>query len=158
MLPTTPQLSFSNYSDPTTNGSSLSSVGVGANLQLGTPVTADSTGGSTMPSATVASPTTPAVGGTGQNNGFFGENFWSKDGGAGMILGGVQVLGNLWNSYQSHKLAKEQMGFAREQWDTNLANQTQTYNTALEDRIRGRYAQGTRTEAQLQGEIDKHSL
>lgn len=139
----------------TTNGAQLSGQQVGA---LGTvnaaPVTG-ATGATGMTDVTVASPTTPNVG-TAQTGGQ--GNFWSQNGGAGLILGGVQVLGNLWNSYQAHKMAKEQMAFAREQWDTNLANQTQTYNTALEDRIRGRYAQGTRTEAELQSQIDEHSL
>lgn len=140
----------------TTSGNQLGSTQIGAlnaTSGVGPISTASGTG---VPNVTVDSPTTPNVAGTGQTGG--AGNFWSKDGGAGMILGGVQVLGNLWNSYQAHKMAKEQMSFAREQWNTNLANQTQTYNTALEDRIRGRYAQGTKTEAELQGEIDKHKL
>lgn len=150
------QLSFGNYTDPMTNGSSLSTTGIAANnYQNNAPIV--STGVTSLPNTTVTSPTTTNVAGYPvQQNGT--GDFWSQDGGAGLLLGGVQVLGNLWNSYQAQKLAKQQLSFAREQWDTNLANQTQTYNTALEDRIRGRYATGTRTEDQLQGEIDKHSL
>ena len=154
---TTPQLQFpSSLGSATTNGSQLGSWATGVtqtNLDMGT---STANVGTSPVDVSVASPTTPNVSGAAQTGA--GGNFWSKDGGAGMILGGVQVLGNLWSSFQAHKMAKEQMAFAREQWDTNLANQTQTYNTALEDRIRGRYAQGTKTEGELQSQIDKHSL
>jgi len=75
-----------------------------------------------------------------------------------MILGGVQVLGNLWNSYQANKMAKEQMKFAREQWDTNLANQTQTYNTALEDRIRSRHNTEGRDSSETESYLSEHRL
>jgi len=153
-------LSFNNYGSATTNGTDLGAVGMG--LSMGTPTTAPmSTGGNNMvPDVSVASPTGVGTGG-GAGNGAGsqqGSGFWSKDGGAGMILGGVQVLGNLWSSFQAHKMAKQQMAFAREQWNTNLSNQTQTYNTALEDRVRGRYATGTRTEGQLTSEIDRNKL
>lgn len=149
-------LSFGNYTSATTNGSQLGTMGIAANnLQMGTLASAP-IGANTLPSATVTPIQTPVSGVDIQTNG--NGNFWSKDGGAGLVLGGVQVLGNLWNSYQAHKIAKEQMAFAREQWDTNLANQTQTYNTALEDRIRGRYAVGERTDAQVQEEVDRHAL
>lgn len=145
---------FNNYNSATTNGSQLSNTQMGMNqIQVG--ASTGNVGTMGVPDVTVASPTIPQMGYTGAQQ---GSGFWSKDGGAGMVLGGVQVLGNLWSSYQAHKMAKEQMAFAREQWDTNLANQTQTYNTALEDRIRGRYAEGVRSESEVQGEIDRHSL
>ena len=150
-------LSFGNYTSATTNGSQLGTMGVAANnLQMGTLASAP-TGANALPNATVAAPTQTPVSGAGAQTGGAG-NFWSKDGGAGLVLGGIQVLGNLWNSYQSHKMAKEQMAFAREQWDTNLANQTQTYNTALADRIKGRYAVGERTDAEVQAEVDRNKL
>lgn len=154
---TTPQFSFGNYTDATTNGSQLGTIGIGANnLQIGQLASAPA-GSNGLPSAIVASPTTPGAT-------FGAGTFWKNGDGylntnnIGLVLGGVQMLGNLWNSYQAHKIAKEQMSFAREQWDTNLANQTQTYNTALEDRIRGRYAVGERTEAQVQEEVGRHAL
>ncbi|UAT28907.1 hypothetical protein PP753_gp51 [Dinoroseobacter phage vB_DshP-R7L] len=151
-----PQLQFpSSVGSATTNGNQLGSWATGVTQQVTAPAT-PSVGSTAMPNVQVDTPVTPNATGTGAQTG--GGNFWSKDGGAGMILGGVQVLGNLWSSFQAHKMAKEQMSFAREQWDTNLANQTKTYNTALEDRIRGRYAAGDRTDEQVQGEIDRHSL
>jgi len=143
---------FQNYGSTTTNGSQLGSFQFGLGEVVSPAVT--STGGNSIANLGTTDTSTVL---DGNQTGAQG-NFWSKDGGAGLVLGGVQVLGNLWNSYQSHKMAKEQMSFARDQWNTNLTNQTQTYNTALEDRIRGRYAQGTKSEGELSGEIDKHSL
>ena len=55
-------------------------------------------------------------------------------------------------------MAKEQMAFAREQWNTNLANQTQTYNTALEDRIRARHNTEGRSSGETNAYLDKHKL
>lgn len=155
----TPNLNFGNYGSVTTNGSELGSYGFGANTQLDLGTSTAAASSSSMPSVSVAAPTTPQVGGA--VNGAMGQQgsgFWSKDGGAGLILGGVQVLGNLWNSFQAHKMAKEQMAFAREQWNTNLANQTQTYNTALEDRIRARHNTEGRSSGETNAYLDKHKL
>lgn len=74
-----------------------------------------------------------------------------------LALGGIQTLGALWNSYQQNRLAKESLGLQREAFETNLANQTQTYNTSLEDRIRARYATEGRS-GQADGYIAEHSL
>lgn len=87
-----------------------------------------------------------------------GGMFGGGGGGLNAVLGIVSTLGGLWSAFQQHKIAKEQLALARETWETNLANQTQTYNTALEDRIRSRY----HTQGQSQGEADsylkEHSL
>jgi hypothetical protein len=148
-------MQFNNYNNATTNGAQLNTTQMGMNQVATGGAPMGQVGGAGISDVTVQSPQVPQVGGM---QGQQGSGFFSPQGGAGLILGGIQVLGNLWSSFQAHKMAKEQMAFAREQWDTNLANQTQTYNTALEDRIRGRYATGTRSEEQLQGEIDQHSL
>lgn len=92
------------------------------------------------------------------NTGIGGNNFWSKDGGANIALGGVAVLGNLWNSYQQQKIAKDQLKFAQKQWNTNLSNQKQTYNTALEDRIRSRHTYSGKDENQTQEYLTKNRL
>lgn len=147
---------FNNYGSVDTNGSQLGTTGIG--LSMSQPSNMPTGPASTAMDVTVDSPTSNLSGKSNAAGAQQGSGFWSKDGGAGLVLGGVQVLGNLWSSFQAHKMAKKQMAFAREQWDTNLENQTQTYNTALEDRIRGRYASGTRSEEQLSSEIDKHSL
>ena len=145
------------FTNATTNGNQLSTTQMGMNQMTTGMPPMGSVGGAGMADVTVQAPQIPQMqGGMGMGQG--GPGFMSPQGGMGMVMGGIQVLGNLWSSFQAHKMAKEQMKFAREQWDTNLENQTQTYNTSLEDRIRGRYATGTRTEEQLQGEIDEHSL
>ncbi|ANJ20800.1 virion protein [Roseobacter phage RD-1410W1-01] len=92
---------------------------------------------------------------TGTTGGFSGRGF---AGNVGMILGGVQALGNLWNSYQQNKLAKQQFAFQKEAFQTNLANQTQTYNTALEDRIRARYHTEGRSSGEADQYLEEHSL
>lgn len=150
-------LSFGNYNSATTNGSQLGTMGFAANnLSMGTNVPqaqgVDISGLGTTDTSTVLDDA------TGSATGGSGPGFWSRDGGAGLILGGVQVLGNLWSSYQAHKMAKEQMAFAREQWQTNLANQTQTYNTALEDRIRARHHTEGRAASETDAYLEEHSL
>ena len=89
------------------------------------------------------------------SGGFFGPNFANN---AGMALSGVQALGSLWNSYQANKLAKEQIGLQREAFQTNLDNQRQTYNTALEDRIRSRYNTEGRSSSEADQYINEHRL
>jgi len=69
-----------------------------------------------------------------------GGNMWGKGGMASMALGGLQTLGSLWNSFQQQKMAKKTLKFQKNAFKTNLKNSTQVYNTALEDRIRARYA------------------
>lgn len=153
----TPNLSFNNYGSATTNGADLGTFGTAANTSLSMGTTVPNVSTPAMPDVTVQSPQV-SQGPAGNSPGAGGSGFWSKDGGAGMILGGVQILGNLWNSYQQHKMAKEQMSFAREQWDTNLANQTQTYNTALEDRIRARHHTEGKGSGATDAYLEKHSL
>ena len=152
------ELSFgNNIGSATKNGLSMGSYDLGTvqNSSL-SGASAPSTVGSAMPDVTVQTP--QVGGGPGGDGPGAGGNFWSKDGGAGMILGGVQVLGSLWNSYNQHKMAKEQMSFAREQWDMNLKNQTQIYNTALEDRIRSRHHTEGKGSGATDKYLEKHSL
>ena len=143
----------SSIGSATTNGSQLNLYQLGTVQAATAPVTTPSVGGAAMPDVTVQSPTTPGTQGAQQGPGWFGEG-----GKLNTIIGGVQVLGSLWNSYQQHKMAKEQMAFAREQWDTNLANQTQTYNTALEDRIRARHHTEGRGSSETDAYLAEHSL
>lgn len=83
-------------------------------------------------------PTTP--GPTGDTPAPTGTGFFSQYGPAQFALGAVQTLGSLWNSFQQNKLAKQTFKFQKEAYATNLANQEQSYNTELEDRISARYA------------------
>lgn len=62
-------------------------------------------------------------------------------GGVGNILGGIGDIASIFQGFQANKLAKEQLGFQKEAYRTNLRNNTKSYNTALTDRITSRYAQ-----------------
>lgn len=55
-----------------------------------------------------------------------------------LVLGGIGTIGNLWAAWQAQNLAKEQFNYQKGITDTNLANQIQSYNTALTDRINAR--------------------
>lgn len=147
--------------DATRNGSTFGSWATGAqDYSIGQNAgTNTGANGGALSIGPIGSQTnTPGTGGgTGvdpqQSPGWFGEH-----GKLNTIIGGVQVLGSLWNSFQQHKMAKEQMAFAREQWDTNLQNQTQTYNTALEDRIRARHFTESKDSGQTDAYLAEHSL
>ena len=109
------------------------------------------------------------VGGTGLGGGLgFGDtatnlttpgtgSFWGEGGGASMALGGLQTLGSIWSSFQQMKLARKSLKFQKDAFKTNLANSTKVYNTALEDRIRARYATEGRSE-QADAKIEENRL
>lgn len=100
----------------------------------------------------------PNIGGAGTSGGLFGGlGGFLGGGGAQAGLGALQSLGGLWSSYQSSKLAKEAIDFQKEAYETNLGDTRQTYNTALEDRIRARYATEGRS-GQADAYIEKNSL
>ena len=116
------------------------------------------------PSATVSAMPAPQVptttGPTGNTPAPSGSGFFSQNGPAQFALGAVQTLGSLWNSFQQHKLAKQTFKFQKEAYATNLANQEQSYNTELEDRINARYVTEGRTnvEADKAAYLDKNRL
>lgn len=149
MIPT-----FGNFLDPTTNGSSLTGAQTGMSnvgpLSMGQPVAASSgINPTTNPAANI-----PGITGTNEANTPLGMNV----GTAGMVLGGIQTLGSLWNSWQQNKLAREQMDFSKKAYKTNLRNQTQTYNTALEDRIRARHYTEGKGSGATDAYLKEHSL
>lgn len=110
----------------------------------------------------------------------FGSNWDGKQGGGGLgglgqgLFGGsgfgfnmptlqlgLQGLGmglNFYNAMQANKLAKQQFNFQKDFAMKNLANQTKTYNTALEDRGRARAAMEGQSAEEAQAYIDKNRL
>lgn len=114
----------------------IANVGTGtANTDLSAP--------SMVPSVNTVGPS--KVGGFG--GGMVKPGFFSEFGPAQFGLGAIQTLGSLWNSFEQNKLAKQSFNFQKEAYATNLANQTKTYNTELEDRINARYATEVRANA-----------
>ena len=87
--------------------------------------------------------------------GFFGQGGMAQIG-----LGAISTLGSLWNSFQQNKIAKKSLALQERTFETNLANQTQTYNTELTDRIENRYRSEGRENYQEQADsyVDKNKL
>lgn len=73
-------------------------------------------------------------------------------------LGALQGLGNLYLGMQSYGLAKDQLALQKQAYQTNLANQVSSYNTALEDKIRGRTSNYDGKEADVQSYLASHKL
>ena len=75
-----------------------------------------------------------------------------------LLLGGVGTIGNLWSAWQAQKLAKGQFNYQKGITDTNLANQIQSYNTALTDRITSRgFTQGD-SQSTIDQYIEENSM
>lgn len=97
-------------------------------------------------SSTASAATTPTAG--------FGFNMPS----IGMGLSGLSTLGNIWNSFQAKKLAKEQLEFQKNFANTNLTNSIKSYNTQLGDRSRSRAAQEGQSAEAAQAYVDQNKL
>lgn len=118
------------------------------------------TGGSAMAAPSTPAYTAPTVGtgvGAQGNGGFMGSGMSGMQVGQ-MAIGGITALGNLWNAYQQNKLAKDQFAFQKNAYNTSLADNRQTYNSALEDRIRSRYNTEGRSQQEADAYLDKNRL
>ena len=71
---------------------------------------------------------------------------------------GISALTSAWQGYQQLKVAKDQLNFQKDAWQKNYGNSVKTYNTSLEDRIRGRTADYGGKENDVQSYIDKNKL
>ena len=71
---------------------------------------------------------------------------------------GVQALYGIYSGLRGLSLARDQFDFTRNAYNTNLRNSTQSYNTALEDRIRGRTSDYAGKEADVQAYLSRNSL
>jgi hypothetical protein len=74
------------------------------------------------------------------------------------VMQGIGALTSAWLGYQNLRVAKDQLSFQKDAFSKNYKNQTQSYNTSLEDRIRGRTADYAGKEADVQAYLDKHKL
>ena len=64
---------------------------------------------------------------------------WFKDGdNIAAVAGVLGSLNSIYSGNKQLKLAREGLDFQKTAFNTNLNNSIQSYNTALEDRIRGR--------------------
>lgn len=65
-------------------------------------------------------------------------------------LGMIGNLSNIWSGIQQNRLARDNFDFQKGVMSTNLANQISSYNTALEDRVAGRYSDRERAANQTE--------
>jgi len=78
--------------------------------------------------------------------------------GLGMLAGGLQTLGSMWQTWQAGKATRDAMNFQKEAYQTNLENSEQTYNTNLEASTHTRYATEGRSKQAANDYIRRHSL
>lgn len=76
----------------------------------------------------------------------------------GALASGIGSAANIYTALANLGMARDQFDFQKQAYNTNLANQTQSYNTALEDRIRARYSAQGGTAADVDAYLQKHSL
>lgn len=104
---------------------------------------------------------TAQVPGVQQTPGMFSQGMsWLGDNsqGLGSLLQGIGALSSIFSTNKQIGLAQDNLNFQKQAYETNLGNQISTYNTNLEDRIRGRYASGDQSEAQVQDYLNKNRL
>jgi hypothetical protein len=148
------------YNDPTQNASTMAPMQTAAVNQQAAGIQVPQSIQSAVAGYQPVTP--PAVGAgagqTGAGGGFFkNANGSFNTANAQLVLGGIQTIGSLWNSFQQQKMAKDTFAFNKKAYETNLSNQTSTYNTALEDRIRARYNTEGRSD-QADAYIEKNKL
>jgi hypothetical protein len=71
---------------------------------------------------------------------------------------GLGALTQAWGAYQGNKMAKANLAFQKDAFNTNMNNSIRSYNTGLEDRIRGRTSSYDGKENDVQAYLSKHSL
>lgn len=73
-------------------------------------------------------------------------------------LGGIQALTGAYLGFQQLRLAKDNLRFQKDSWAKNYANQAQSYNTSLEDRVRARYSASSSDESRIQDYLNRNRL
>lgn len=95
----------------------------------------------------------------GQAGGFGG--FMGKMGGLeglGSIASGIGSIGQTYAALKGLGLAKDQLNFSKDAYQTNLKNTTKNYNTSLEDRAGARFAAENRGAGELEAYVAKNRL
>lgn len=99
------------------------------------------------------------------NNIGTGQTFWGKAGNwlsngnnLGTVVQGIGALTNAYLGFRQLSMAKDQLNFQKSSWAKNFANSVSTYNTSLEDRIRGRTSDYAGKENDVQSYLAKHKL
>lgn len=111
-----------------------------------------------LASTFVASGSIPSAPMGGDMGGGFVDSMGGGLGIARAGLAGLSTLGSLWMGLKAAKLAKKQFKFTKDVTNTNLANQIQSYNTALADRARSRGVMEGQTQDQVSGYISANAL
>lgn len=84
---------------------------------------------------------------------------WLSDGrNLGTVVQGLGTLASAYLGFRQLSMAKDQLNFSKDSWAKNFANSTKTYNTSLEDRIRGRTSSYDGKEKDVQAYLARHSL
>ena len=144
-------------------GGGVSSVGSGvyAGGSLAAPQTTLSTAnfdtGSGLRPKANPNYATAAAGDAAKGGGFFGADGFNV-GDIGTIADVIGGFGSIWSGIQANKLAKEEMALQKQAYQTNLASSISSYNLALEDRMRARYTQNDRSQAEASAYIDANRL
>lgn len=122
-------------------------------------VTVTPTTGATV-NTNLANPSAPVPAGYAgfdQNGSPIAVQNWADMTGLQKLSTGVSMaasLASIWSGIQQNRLARDNFNLQKGVMDTNLANQISSYNTALEDRVAGRYSQ--REAAANQSEINDY--
>ncbi len=98
--------------------------------------------------------------GTGGNQSLLGKvgSWFSNGNNLGTAADMLQGIAGAYLGYQNMKQAKANLAFQKQVFDTNLTNSIASYNTSLEDKIRGRTSDYQGKEADVQAYLAKHSL
>lgn len=84
---------------------------------------------------------------------------WFSDGqNLGAAANAFGSLSSAYLGFQQLKQAKANLNFQKQAFDANLTNSIASYNTSLEDKIRGRTSDYQGKEADVQAYLAKHSL
>ncbi len=85
-------------------------------------------------------------------------NWMSNGQNLGTVMNGIGTLAQAYLGFKQLGMAKDQLRFSKEAFNANLNNSIASYNTSLEDRIRGRTSDYAGKENDVQAYLARHSL